>query len=223
MVLKKRKLFCKNERRLTQMKENIEEQIISQGWSTPMNFRQRIAWLGVGAFLSASFGFVYYIFEINDHFNAFALEHVKTFHGEDETMFAGLPLWSHITDIPLAVWMLVFLLPYLQVFAMLLAWTKPEPWRSTAFQWPGLVYFKSRRFYSKCFGLDRRKAMNSHVNFNGHIIIDAWLNVYQDFFIFICSNNQDLEMSIFELCFIQPTDFVINTLLVFWEKPKRVT
>lgn len=77
-----------------------------------MKFRQRMAWVLVTLFLGLSFAFVYYVFEINNRFNALALEHVQTEHGGD--MKAGTFL-DHATHLPLAVWMLIFLLPYLQV------------------------------------------------------------------------------------------------------------
>lgn len=139
-----------------------------------MKFRQRIAWLAVILYLTASFGFVYYIFEINDHFNSFALDHVRTYH-EGDRAFVVLSLWHHAADIPLAIWLMIFLLPYLQIFGMLLAWTRVEPWRSTAFQWPGIVFNKWRKLYKHLTGHPPHgsKAINSTVVFNGHVVIDT--------------------------------------------------
>ena len=138
-----------------------------------MKFRQRIAWLAVILYLTASFGFVYYIFEINDHFNSFALDHVRTYH-DGNRAFVVLSLWHHATDIPLAIWLIIFLLPYLQIFGMLLAWTRVEPWRSTAFQWPGIVFHKWRKLYKRLTGHPHgSKAINSTVAFNGHVVIDT--------------------------------------------------
>ena len=143
-----------------------------------MKFRQRIAWLAVILYLTASFGFVYYIFEINDHFNSFALDHVRTYHNGNRA-FVVLSLWYHATDIPLAIWLIIFLLPYLQIFGMLLAWTRVEPWRSTAFQWPGIVFNKWRKLYKRLTGHPHHgsKAINSTVAFNGHVVIDTWWRV----------------------------------------------
>ena len=143
-----------------------------------MKFRQRIAWLAVILYLTASFGFVYYIFEINDHFNSFALDHVRTYHNGNRA-FVVLSLWHHATDIPLAIWLIIFLLPYLQIFGMLLAWTRVEPWRSTAFQWPGIVFNKWRKLYKRLTGHPHHgsKAINSTVAFNGHVVIDTWWRV----------------------------------------------
>ena len=140
--------------------------------SWQMKFRQRIAWLAVLLYLAASFSFVYYIFEINEHFNSLALEHVHTYHYS--STFVVTSVWQHVTDIPLAVWLLIFLLPYLQVFGMLLAWTRAEPWRSTAFQWPGIVVNKWKKLYKRLKGHHGSKAINSTVVCNGHIVIDAW-------------------------------------------------
>lgn len=138
-----------------------------------MNFRQRVAWLAVILFLSASFGFVYYIFEINDHFSASALDHVQAFHDADISMFRELPVWHHVTDIPLAVWLLIFLLPYLQIFGMLLAWTRADPWRSAAFQWPGIIFHKWKKLFGRLTGHKRHQAINSTVVLNGNIVIDT--------------------------------------------------
>ncbi|KAK7103898.1 hypothetical protein V1264_018703 [Littorina saxatilis] len=137
-----------------------------------MKFRQRIAWLAVLVYLAASFGFVYYIFEINDHFNSYAVDHVRTYHGEGMDVFV-FSMWHHAADIPLALWLLIFLLPYLQVFGMLLAWTRAEPWRSTAFQWPGIIFHKWKKLYRHLTRRGGSKAINSTVVFNGHVVIDT--------------------------------------------------
>ncbi|KAL8617599.1 hypothetical protein ACOMHN_033145 [Nucella lapillus] len=137
-----------------------------------MKFRQRIAWLAVVVYLTTSFSFVYYIFEINDHFNSLALDHVRTYHYGDGMLTAS-SLWHHLTDIPLAGWLLIFLLPYLQVFGMLLAWTRAEPRRSAAFQWPGIVFHKWRRLFRHLTGHHGNKPINSTAVFNGSIVIDT--------------------------------------------------
>lgn len=77
-----------------------------------MKFRQRIAWIFLTFFLGGSFAFAYYVFEINDQFNDMAIEHIQMQHGGD--VKAGTIL-EHVTHLPLAVWLLIFLLPYLQV------------------------------------------------------------------------------------------------------------
>lgn len=138
-----------------------------------MNFRQRVAWLAVILFLTASFGFVYYIFEINEHFNSFALEHIQSFHGHAANDLVS-SFWQHVADVPLAVWLLVFLLPYLQIFAMLLAWTRAEPLRNMAFLWPGILVHKCRKFYKHFINKNHSdKAVNSGVVCNGYVVIDT--------------------------------------------------
>lgn len=145
-------------------------------YDTSMKFRQRLAWLGVILYLSASFGFVYYIFEISEHFNSYALEHVQNYHG-DSAISLSSSFWQHVTDIPMAVWLLFFLLPYLQIFGMLLAGTRAEPWRSTAFLWPGIVFNKWQKLYKRLTGHTRQsKPINSTFVFNGHVVIDTWFH-----------------------------------------------
>ena len=123
-----------------------------------MKFRQRLAWLFVLFFLCCTFACFYYIFEINDHYNRFALDHVQRFHSQNdqngrETNHAKVSLfqsmWSHVTDIPLPLWMLIFLLPYMQIFLMILACTRPEPKLTIAYMWPGLVYLKYQQLLKR--------------------------------------------------------------------------
>ena len=99
----------------------------------PLNARQRAAWLVLLAFLALTAALFYYLFEISDSYNAYALDHVSH-HTRGE--ITGV----HLADLPLAAWMLVALVPYLQVFAMLLACTKPQPMQHSAFLWPVTCY-----------------------------------------------------------------------------------
>ena len=150
-----------------------------------MKFRQRIAWLMVVMYLGGSFAFVYYIFEINEHYNNFAVDHVQKFHHtEDKDGQSGTvtekhsllhSMWCHVIDLPLSFWLLLFLFPYFQIFLMLLAFTRAEPKLHIAFRWPGLVYLK----YQKCFGKNTRtiiptnNAQTKGVS-NGHAVLHTW-------------------------------------------------
>lgn len=161
-----------------------------------MNFRQRVAWLLVLMFLAGSFGLLYYVFEVNDHYNTFALEHAQKYHSPEgdeqevrhsvwdhlpryhspiehvQTHEAEHSFWGHVTDVPLSVWVVILLLPYLQMFFMILACTRAEPRLSLAFQWPGTIYIKYRRFMGNC-ATHKNKSINSAVVQNGHIVIDT--------------------------------------------------
>ncbi|RUS76073.1 hypothetical protein EGW08_016147 [Elysia chlorotica] len=132
-----------------------------------MKFRQRMAWLLLVLFLSFSCACAYYVFEINNHFNHMAIEHVRSEHGGD--VKAGTFL-EHATHLPLAVWLLIFLLPYLQVFGLLLACTRPEPKMSLAFLWPGNLFVRSQKLLRRYHPHDTR-AINSSVVFNGHVVV----------------------------------------------------
>lgn len=142
-----------------------------------MNFRQRFALLLVVGYLGLSFGILYYIFEISNHYNTFALEHVEKFHQEQKATVikdskSQTWFWYHMTDLPLSVWLLIFLLPYLQIFFMLLACTRTEPKMSIAYMWPGLLYFKYQQLFKRFPG-QQSKAINSTEMVNGHSIIDT--------------------------------------------------
>lgn len=142
-----------------------------------MNFRQRFALLLVVGYLGLSFGILYYIFEISDHYNNFALEHVEKFHQEQRVVEIKSSesrtwFWYHVTDLPLSVWLLILLLPYLQIFFMLLACTRSEPKMSIAYMWPGLLYLKYQQLFKR-LPRQQSKSINSTVVVNGHSIIDT--------------------------------------------------
>ena len=173
-----------------------------------MKFRQRIAWLLVLLYLAGTCAFIHYLFEINEKFNEFALDHIEQYHNpeskpiepgkrgeigipglpdqggnaannveEKDSEFAQRPpreftMSWHLADVPLAVWILLLLVPYLQVFFMLLACTKAEPRISLAFLWPF-------RLYVWCQGLvdsdshSGSKSVNSPVP-NGYVVVNTW-------------------------------------------------
>lgn len=108
-----------------------------------------MAWLIVVAYLAATFSFFYYMFEINEHYNKYAVDHVQKYHATEngETIISSI--WDHLMDIPLSVWLLLFLLPYLQIFLMILACTRVEPKHSIAYLWPGLVYMKYQQLFKR--------------------------------------------------------------------------
>lgn len=141
-------------------------------WTLTMKFRQRIAWLLVMFYLATSFGMLYYTFEINDHYNSLALDHNNAYHNGDKQSLIG-SFWHHVTDIPLPVWLVLLIPPYLQMFGLLLAWTRPEPRLSFAYMWPGIVYVRLKRIWKLCQG-HTSKPINSAFVQNGHVIIDTW-------------------------------------------------
>lgn len=112
-----------------------------------MRFRQRIAWLVTVIFLGATCALAYYIFEINEHFNKFAVDHVEKYHSDSGT---SPGIWHHIIDIPVIILFIIFLLAYLQVFFMILACTKTEPRHSLAYNWPSFLFTKLKMVISNC-------------------------------------------------------------------------
>lgn len=130
-----------------------------------MKFRQRMAWLVVIVYLGGTFAFFYYMFEINEHYNQFAVDHVQKYHtssndGKVESQNFISSLWGHVTDIPLTIWLLIFLLPYLQLFMMILACTRAEPKHSLAYLWPGLIHLK----YQQCFKRQKSSIIPSQIS-----------------------------------------------------------
>ena len=77
-----------------------------------MKFRQRVAWLFLCIFLALTVTVVYYVFEIHSLFKRAAQEHLQSEHKGDT--HAGTFL-EHATHLPLPVWIVILLLPYLQV------------------------------------------------------------------------------------------------------------
>lgn len=106
-----------------------------------MNFRQRMGWIGVGLYLLASVAAVYYVFEINQTYNRFTLEHVERVAQEKEQNQAGETASSTLSSsltwaqslktrlllLPFWVWATIFLIPYLQVFLFLYSCTRADP------------------------------------------------------------------------------------------------
>ncbi|KAM8831717.1 lysosomal enzyme trafficking factor isoform 1-T2 [Spinachia spinachia] len=92
-----------------------------------MNFRQRMGWLGVALYLLLSAMAVYYIFEVH----SFSLEHVQ--RGGAGPSAPSLAIsWSqhvsaYLSPLPVWLWALVFLLPYLQLFLFLFSCTRADP------------------------------------------------------------------------------------------------
>ncbi|KAH3856201.1 hypothetical protein DPMN_098784 [Dreissena polymorpha] len=144
-----------------------------------MNFRQRVAWLSVIFYLTATFAFFYYLFELNEHYNHFAVDHIEKFHSDgvhDPGSSLLSRLWGHLTDVPLTVWFLVLLVPYLQVFLMLLACTRADPRLSLAYMWPGLVYQKYQQICGTTSVRDSVSGLSLNGQFtrgmgNGHNVI----------------------------------------------------
>ncbi len=141
--------------------------------ASTMNFRQRIAWLLVAVYLVLTSAIVYYIFDINDGYSAYALEHVERDHDKKSTSGKFWTTLGHLMDIPLPLWILILVLPYLQVFCMLLACTKSNPQFSMAYLWPFYIYFRCKKLYMDATTKGRvPKATNSPIP-NGHLVIDT--------------------------------------------------
>lgn len=138
-----------------------------------MRFRQRLAWLVIVFFLAATCALVYYIFEINEHFNKFAIDHVEKFHTNSETEDTH-GLWHHIIDIPAFVFFIIFIMAYLQIFFMILACTRTEPKHSFAYIWPIFLSTKVKSLVSNC-SLRIEGSKKSHDSTNGYITIDTWI------------------------------------------------
>ena len=117
-----------------------------------MNFRQRCAWLCLLLYMCSTITVLHYIFDISDQYNQMALDHTDTFHTDDML----ISTWHHLVDIPLYVWILIIMMPYLQIFLLLLAYTKSEPRLSLGLMWPRYVYL----LLTRCVTLNKIDHIN---------------------------------------------------------------
>ncbi|KAI5615159.1 transmembrane protein 251, partial [Silurus asotus] len=110
-----------------------------------MNFRQRMGWIGVVAYLLLSLAALYYMFEINQTYNRLALDHVEKSAGTRPPVprpsvphppapadSAPPSSWmqsvkSRLLLLPFWLWASIFLIPYLQVFLFLYSCTRNDP------------------------------------------------------------------------------------------------
>lgn len=84
-----------------------------------MNFRQRMGWVGVALYLLLSIMAAFYIFEV------VSLERVQR-DGIDSLALPPAVL-AHLPPLPLWMWALIFLVPYLQLFLFLFSCTRADP------------------------------------------------------------------------------------------------
>jgi hypothetical protein len=131
-----------------------------------MNFRQRVSWVLVALYLAATAGLVYYVFEISERFNQYALDHISRYRGDGGG--GGEHSGWHLADVPAAVVALVVVVPYLQVFCVLHACTQPDPRFSLASLWPVRLYNLCHQAYTRRY----QKPVNCPAA-NGHALIDT--------------------------------------------------
>lgn len=142
-----------------------------------MRFRQRLAWFLLLLYLSCTFICLYYIFQIDEHFSRYALEHNEIHsNGRIENLreFAkAAHIWGatedpsvaesgssapgnvwrtlqHVYDIPTFLLSFLFIIIYLQVFCMLWMCTRSEMPSLCVFLWPVYIYHTTR---AKSYGV----------------------------------------------------------------------
>lgn len=86
-----------------------------------MNFRQRMGWVGVAFYLLLSVMAAYYIFEVH----SFSLERVQRAGTSPSAPPPAITV--HGSLLPVWMWALIFLLPYLQLFLFLFSCTRADP------------------------------------------------------------------------------------------------
>ncbi|KAL4656380.1 transmembrane protein 251 [Arapaima gigas] len=100
-----------------------------------MNFRQRMGWIGMWLYLLASLAGLYYVFEVNQTYSQFTLEHVEpAAPGSPEGRESDSPAFSwttslkmYLISLPFWLWATLFLIPYLQVFLFIYSCTRADP------------------------------------------------------------------------------------------------
>lgn len=100
-----------------------------------MNFRQRISWLVVFVFLAVSAFLSYYMFELSDQYNDLALEHVQhyadTVKHNPHLLTITQRVTRYLVTLPFWLWTVLLMIPYLQVFCMLVACTRSDPMKAS--------------------------------------------------------------------------------------------
>ena len=128
-----------------------------------MNFRQRVAWLLLACYLSCSGAALYYLLELRNWYNIYAVERIGEIAGESRT-------W-HLASMPPKVWMGALVVAYLQVFFLLLACTRAAPRCSVFLFWPLFLYVQCRSGYV-ALTEPSRKLFGCPVGY-GHTVIDT--------------------------------------------------
>ena len=129
-----------------------------------MNFRQRVAWLLLLSYLACSCAALYYLFELQNWYNMYAVEHIETHHSDSS-------LTWRLVDMPAKMWMVVLVTVYLQVFFLLLVCTKAMPQCSLALFWPLYLYLQCRSCFLTLTG-PSPKLFSIPVG-HGHVVIDT--------------------------------------------------
>lgn len=118
-----------------------------------MKFRQRMGWLFVVLFLALSCFLWYFIFELSDQYNALALDHVQTYSDTLRLNPNQLTWYMSITRrlvaLPFWFWALIFGIPYLQIFCILIACTRSDPLSATIMVVPVFLCMKLASLGSK--------------------------------------------------------------------------
>ena len=105
-----------------------------------------MAWLFVLFFLAVSALISYYIFEFSDQYNDLALEHVQAYSDTVKNNPHLLTFYQKITrylvTLPFWLWMVILMIPYLQVFCLLVACTKSDPMKASIVMVPVCLCLK---------------------------------------------------------------------------------
>ncbi len=131
-----------------------------------MNFRQRMSWLLVLFFLALSALLSYYIFEFSDQYNDLALEHVQAYSDTVKNNPHLLTFYQKITrylvTLPFWLWLVILMIPYLQVFCLLVACTKSDPMKASIVMVPMCLCLKLSSILSKSSGGSSRTDILIH-------------------------------------------------------------
>ena len=130
-----------------------------------MNFRQRVAWLLLACYLACSAAALYYLFELRNWYNGYAVERIGETRRDDESR-----TW-HLASMPPKLWMGALGIAYLQIFFLLLACTKAAPRCSVSLFWPLFLYVQCRSGYL-ALTEPSRKFFGCPVGY-GHTVIDT--------------------------------------------------
>ncbi|XP_071512124.1 lysosomal enzyme trafficking factor-like [Diadema antillarum] len=105
-----------------------------------------MAWIFLVFYLGISVLMAYFIFEISDQYNILALEHVQTYTDtlrlNPHQLTWYMSIMRRVVALPFWFWVMVFILPYLQVFCIIIACTRSDPMNATVMVVPVFLCMK---------------------------------------------------------------------------------
>ena len=130
-----------------------------------------------------SFFIVYYMFEISDQYNSLAITHMSKYEMDIKKDPGSLTVEQSVKQklfsLPFWGWLLILLIPYLQVFCLLVACTKNDPANATVMVVPcflclRIASWNTQRQYPRQTVLEVEAVETGKLMSNGHSPGTPW-------------------------------------------------